>query len=81
MTDPTLAFMIPNLIKIMNIGVGFYIINILLGGLYVITAVDGTFLGWLSLLHLLVGVSIFLTLATMYVLCSLTKTGEKSDTN
>ena len=69
------------LTKIMNIGVGFYVINILLGGLYVITAVDGNFLGWLSLLHLLVGASIFLTLATMYVLCSLTKTGEKSDTN
>ena len=63
--------------KMINLTIGFYGINILLGGLYVITAVDGAFLGWLSLLHLLVGACVFLTLATTYLLTNLTtKEGE-----
>ena len=50
-----------------------YFINIILGGLYVVTAVDGSFLGWISLLHLLVGACVFLTLASAYVIASLTE--------
>ena len=38
-----------------------------------ITAVDGVFLGWISLLHLLVGACVFLTLASAYVIASLTE--------
>ena len=56
----------------------FYFTNIILGGLYVVTAVDGTFLGWLSLIHLLVGVCVFLTLATAYLLINLTTPKEKN---
>ena len=59
--------------KMINLTIGFYGINILLGGLYVITAVDGVFLGWISLLHLLVGACVFLTLASAYVIASLTE--------
>ena len=59
----------------------FYFTNIILGGLYVITAVDGVFLGWLSLIHLLVGACVFLTLATTYLLINLSKFKETNDSN
>ncbi len=57
--------------KMINLTIGFYGINILLGGLYVVTAVDGVFLGWVSLLHLLVGACVFLTLASTYMITNL----------
>jgi hypothetical protein len=47
----------------------FYFINILLGGLYIITAVDGDFLEWLSLLHLLIGALTFLITSFAYLIC------------
>ena len=58
-----------------------YFVNIILGGLYVVTAVDGAFLGWLSLIHLLVGACVFLTLATTYLLINLTTPKEKNVSN
>ena len=57
-----------------------YFVNIILGGLYVVTAVDGSFLGWLSLMHLLVGVCVFLTLATTHLLINIS-IKEKNVTN
>ena len=57
-----------------------YFVNIILGGLYVVTAVDGSFLGWLSLMHLLVGVCVFLTLATTHLLIYIS-IKEKNVTN
>ena len=59
----------------------FYFVNIVLGGLYVVTAVDGEFRGWLSLIHLLVGACVFLTLATIYLLTNLTATKEENVSN
>ena len=59
----------------------FYFSNVILGGLYVVTAVDGVFLGWLSLIHLLVGACVFLTLATTYLLITLTKFEETNVPN
>ena len=58
-----------------------YFINIILGGLYVVTAVDGVFLGWLSLIHLLVGVCVFLTLSTTYLLINISKPEVKNVSN
>ena len=49
--------------------------------MYVVTAVDGAFLGWLSLIHLLVGACVFLTLATTYLLINLTTPKEKNVPN
>jgi len=67
--------------KMINIAIGFYAINIFLGGLYVVTAVDGVFLGWISLLHLLIGACVFLTLASTYVLANLTTLRKRNDTS
>ena len=64
-----------------NLTIGFYGINILLGGLYVITAVDGVFLGWISLLHLLIGACVFLTLASTHVIASLVTSGRENVTS
>ncbi|MFL2944551.1 MAG: COX15/CtaA family protein [Candidatus Poseidoniales archaeon] len=57
---------ITTMLKIAGI---FYFINILLGGLYIITAVDGDFLEWLSLLHLLIGALTFLITSFAYLIC------------
>jgi len=67
--------------KMLKITGLFYFTNIILGGLYVITAVDGVFLGWLSLIHLLVGACVFLTLATTYLVTNLTISKEKNVPN
>ena len=40
-----------------------------LGGIYILSASDGEFPGWISLVHLLVGVLTFLSIATAYLLC------------
>tara|TARA_B100000941_G_C28104703_1_gene350190 strand:- start:97 stop:519 length:423 start_codon:yes stop_codon:yes gene_type:complete len=70
-----------NIEKFLKIAAAFYFGNIILGGLYVVTAVDGVFLGWLSLIHLLVGACVFLTLATTYLLITLTKFEETNVPN
>ena len=50
-----------------DLGLGLYCFNLLLGGLYIISAEAGNFSGALSLLHLLVGVTTFLVLAFTYL--------------
>lgn len=70
-----------NVEKFLKIAIFFYFGNILLGGLYVVTAIDGVFLGWLSLLHLLVGACVFLTLATTYLLINLSEFKETNVSN
>ena len=70
-----------NVEKFLRIASFFYFGNMLLGGLYVVTAVDGVFLGWLSLLHLLVGACVFLSLATTYLLINLSEFKETNVSN
>ena len=48
----------------------FYILNLGVGGLYLISAGDGEFPGWVSLVHLLIGAITFLTIAWAYLLCN-----------
>jgi len=50
-----------------------YFINILLGGLYIISATEGDFPEWISLLHLLIGTLTFLTSAFAYLTCTIPK--------
>jgi cytochrome c oxidase assembly protein subunit 15 len=59
--------------KIFEIMLGFYFLNILLGGIYIISATDGDFPEWISLLHLLIGVLTFLTSAFAYLICTIPK--------
>ena len=70
-----------NVEKFLKIASFFYFGNMLLGGLYVVTAVDGVFLGWLSLLHLLVGACVFLSLASTYLLINLSEFKETNVPN
>tara|TARA_Y100001968_G_scaffold316879_1_gene345242 strand:- start:454 stop:882 length:429 start_codon:yes stop_codon:yes gene_type:complete len=67
--------------KMINLTIVFYGINILLGGLYVVTALDGVFLGWISLLHLLIGACVFLTLASTHVIANLVTSGRENVTS
>jgi cytochrome c oxidase assembly protein subunit 15 len=68
-----------NIVRLMlKIAGIFYFVNIILGGLYVITAVEGVFLGWISLIHLLVGACVFLTLASTYVIAHLVTTERQN---
>jgi len=68
-----------NIVRLMlKIAGIFYFVNIILGGLYVITAVEGVFLGWISLIHLLVGACVFLTLASTYVIAHLVTTEREN---
>ena len=53
-----------------DVTLGLYIINIGIGGLYLILAGEGTFPGWVSLLHLLIGTVAFLSIAGAYLLCN-----------
>ena len=57
------------IIKAFNIALGFFGLNMALGGIYILSASDGDFPGWISLVHLLVGVLTFLSIATAYLLC------------
>ena len=57
------------IIKTFNIALGFFGLNMALGGIYILSASDGDFPGWISLVHLLVGVLTFLSIATAYLLC------------
>ena len=56
-----------------DVTLGLYIINIGIGGLYLILAGEGTFPGWVSLLHLLIGTVSFLCIAGAYLLCNATQ--------
>ena len=49
---------------------GFYILNLGIGGLYIISAGDGEFPGWVSLLHLLIGTVTFFIIAWAYLICN-----------
>ena len=53
-----------------DVTLGLYIINIGIGGLYLILAGEGPFPGWVSLLHLLIGTVAFLSIAGAYLLCN-----------
>ena len=57
------------IIKTFNFALGFFGLNIALGGIYILSASEGDFPGWISLLHLLVGDLTFLSIATAYLLC------------
>ena len=53
--------------KSFDLGLGIYCFNLLLGGFYIVSADSGNFSGALSLVHLLVGVATFITLAFTYL--------------
>lgn len=55
--------------KLFDILLLFYFLNILIGGLYIISATEGNFPEWVSLLHLLIGALTFLTSAFAYLTC------------
>ena len=65
------------IIKTFNLALGFFGLNIALGGIYILSATDVDFPGWISLLHLLVGALTFLSIATAYLLCIVK--GESDD--
>ena len=65
------------IVKTLNLALGFLGLNIALGGIYILSATDGDFPGWISLLHLLVGALTFLSIATAYLLCIVK--GESDD--
>ena len=64
------------IIRAFNTAIGFFGINMILGGVYILSASNGEFLGWISLIHLLVGALTFLSIATAYLLHIVSK-GEK----
>ena len=66
------------IVRAFNIAIGFFGINIILGGVYILSAGDGEFLGWISLMHLLIGALTFLSVATAYLLHVVSK-GEQSN--
>ena len=59
--------------KLFDILLLFYFLNILLGGLYIISATEGNFPEWVSLLHLLIGALTFLTSAFAYLTCTISE--------
>ena len=63
----------PTITKLFDVMLAFYFINILLGGLYIISATEGDFPEWISLLHLLIGTLTFLTSAFAYLTCTIPK--------
>ena len=66
------------LIRAFNTAITFFGINMILGGVYILSASDGEFLGWISLIHLLIGALTFLSIATAYLLHIVNK-GEQSN--
>jgi heme A synthase len=58
------------LTALIDFSLGFYILNLGIGGLYLISAGDGEFPGWVSLLHLLIGTVTFLVIAWAYLICN-----------
>ena len=55
---------------LIDFSLGFYILNLGIGGLYLISAGNGEFPGWVSLLHLLIGTATFLVIAWAYRICN-----------
>ena len=55
---------------LIDFSLGFYILNLGIGGLYLISAGDGEFPGWVSLLHLLIGTVTFFVIAWAYLICN-----------
>ena len=55
---------------LIDFSLGFYILNLGIGGLYLISAGNGEFQGWVSLLHLLIGTATFLVIAWAYLICN-----------
>jgi len=55
---------------LIDFSLGFYILNLGIGGLYIISAGDGEFPGWVSLLHLLIGTVTFFVIAWAYLICN-----------
>ena len=55
---------------LIDFSLGFYILNLGIGGLYLISAGDGEFPGWVSLLHLLIGTATFFAIAWAYLICN-----------
>ena len=67
------------IIKTFNLALGFFGLNIALGGIYILSATDGEFPGWISLLHLLIGALTFLSIAIGYLLCIISKEDKSND--
>jgi hypothetical protein len=57
--------------KCMEFATGFWLLNIFVGGLYIVLADIDSFPEYLSLMHLVIGVSSFLAAAIGYMLAKL----------
>ena len=66
------------MVKAFNLALLFFGFNVVLGGIYILSANEGDFPEWISLLHLLVGVLTFLSLAGAYLICIVSK-GENNE--
>ena len=55
---------------LIDLSLGFYILNLGIGGLYIISAGDGEFPEWVSLLHLFIGSVTFFIIAWAYLICN-----------
>ena len=66
------------IVKAFNLALLFLGSNVVLGGVYILSADEGNFPEWISLLHLLIGVLTFLSLAGAYLICVVSK-GEITD--
>jgi heme A synthase len=62
-----------SIVKAFNLALLFFGFNIILGGVYILSADEENFPEWISLLHLLVGVLTFLSLAGAYLICVVSK--------
>ena len=56
--------------RLVDGALGVFILNLFVGGFYLVMASDSDYPGWLSLLHLLLGVGTFLHLAVAWLLCT-----------
>ena len=56
--------------RLVDGALGVFVLNLFVGGFYLVMASDSDYPGWLSLLHLLLGVVTFLHLAVAWLLCT-----------
>ncbi len=56
--------------RLVDSALGAFILNLFVGGFYLVLASGSDYPGWLSLLHLLLGVVTFLHLAVAWLLCA-----------
>jgi hypothetical protein len=56
--------------RLVDGALGAFILNMFVGGFYLVMASDSDYPGWLSLLHLLLGVVTFLHLTVAWLLCT-----------